>query len=76
MTVWPATVNVPLRVDALVDGATENATLPLPLPEDPDVTVIHEALLCAVQLQPAGVVTADDPVPPLPATEALVGLTA
>jgi hypothetical protein len=72
--VWPAMVSVPLRCDELVDAATTNATLPFPLPVDPDVTVIHETLLRAVQLQPADVVTADDPVPPLPTTEAVVGL--
>ena len=76
VSVRPATVNVPLRCEELVDAATENATLPFPLPLDPDVTVIHEALLCAVQLQPAAVVTADDPEPPAPTTESVVGVTA
>ena len=33
------------------------STVPLPLPLAPDVTVIHETLLVAVQAQPAGAVT-------------------
>jgi hypothetical protein len=36
---------------------TLNVTVPLPLPDAPDVTVIHESLLTAVQVQPAPAVT-------------------
>jgi hypothetical protein len=72
--VRPAIVRVPLRWDELVDAATENETFPFPLPVDPDVTVIHETLLWAPQLQPAAVVIAEDPVPPVPATESVVGV--
>lgn len=72
--VRPAIDKVPLRCDELVDGATVNATLPFPLPLDPDVIVIHAALLCAVQLQPAALVTADDPVPPAATTDWVVGV--
>ena len=57
VTVWPATVSVPVRGDVAVLAAMENATPPLPLPLAPDVMVIQEALLVAVQLQPAGAVT-------------------
>ena len=39
-------------------AATASATVPLPLPLAPLVTVIHEAVLDAVQAQPAGLVTA------------------
>jgi hypothetical protein len=56
--VWPATVSVPVRDEVDVLAATVNATVPLPLPEAPLVTVIHAALLVAVQAQPLVVVTA------------------
>jgi hypothetical protein len=39
-------------------------TVPLPDPLDPEVTVIHAALLEAVQLHPLVVVTLTLPVPP------------
>jgi hypothetical protein len=64
--VWPATVSVPERAPPSVD-AVVNRTVPLPLPLAPDVTVIHETLLVAVQPQPAGDVTSVLPVPPLDA---------
>ena len=48
-----------------VFAATRNATAALPLPEAPDVTVIQDALLIAVQLQPAALDTViGEPVPP------------
>jgi len=57
VTVWPAMVSVPVRGDVAVLAAMENATAPFPLPLAPDVMASQEALLVAVQLQPAGVVT-------------------
>jgi hypothetical protein len=51
-------VIVPVRDEIEVLAATVNATVPLPLPEAPLVTVIHAALLVAVQAQPLVVVTA------------------
>ena len=57
VTVWPAMVSVPVRGDVPVFAAIENATAPLPLPLAPEVIVSQEALLVAVQLQPAAVVT-------------------
>ena len=55
--VWPAIVTVPVRelVDAL--AATVTCTVPLPLPEVPELTVIHEALLVAVHAQAVVAVT-------------------
>ena len=41
-----------------------NATLPLPLPLAPLVTVNHDVLLTPVHAHPVGAVTAVDPVPP------------
>jgi hypothetical protein len=55
---------VPERPPPLLP-ATLNATAPFPLPELPDVTVIHDALLIAVQLQPAALDTViGEPAPP------------
>ena len=48
--------------------------MPLPEPLAPDVIVMNELLLAAVQLQPACVVTVTLPVPPAAAKLALVGL--
>jgi hypothetical protein len=47
--------------------------VPPPVPLLPPVTLIHEALLVAVQLQPAGAVTCTLPDPPPDATERLTG---
>ncbi len=57
VTVWPAMVSVPVRGEVAVFASIEKATVPLPLPVTPDVMVIQEALLVAVQLQPVAVVT-------------------
>ena len=48
--------------------------MPLPEPLAPEVIVMNELLLAAVQLQPACVVTVTLPVPPAAAKLALVGL--
>jgi hypothetical protein len=52
----PAIVSEPERVTGSVFAATEKLTVPGPGPL-PDVTEIHEALLTALQLQPAPVFT-------------------
>ena len=39
VNVWPPAVIVAVRAEALVLAATENATVPLPLPLLPEVTV-------------------------------------
>jgi hypothetical protein len=61
------TVMVPVRVAPLLE-ATENCTVPLPLPEAPLVIVTHGADVAAVQLQPDAAVTARDAfvAPPAP----------
>ena len=61
--VWPPMVSVALR-PAPVLAATENATVPLPVPLAPDVIVIHGALLVAVHAHPLVAVTVTEPVPP------------
>jgi hypothetical protein len=55
--VLPAIVSVPVRGDVDVFTAMSKATAPLPLPLAPAVMVNQLALLVALQLQPAEVVT-------------------
>jgi hypothetical protein len=59
----PATVIVPVRVDPVVFAAMVNATEPGPVEFAPLVMVSQDALLVAVQAQPAGVVTLTLPLP-------------
>jgi hypothetical protein len=70
--VWPATVAVPVRALALELAATLSVTAPSPLPEA-GLTVIHDALLVAVQAQPPGAVTATLEVPASASTDSVVG---
>lgn len=58
-------VPVPVRVNVPVLADTEYSTRPYPMPLLPELTVIHGALLTAVQLQPGNAVTSTRPVPPL-----------
>ena len=76
VNVWPPAVIVAVRAEALVLAATENATVPLPLPLLPEVTVTQAAELVAVHAQPDEEVTVKLPVPPLAATDWLVGAIA
>ncbi len=69
VNVCPAIVNVPVRALPLCE-ATVNPTDPLPVPVAPDVTVIHDAALVAVHVQPAAVeTTTGDPAPPAAAND-------
>jgi hypothetical protein len=63
--VWPAIVSVPLRGVVSGFAAALNATVPLPLPVAPIVTVSQDVLLIPVHEQPDGAVTVVDAVPPL-----------
>jgi len=72
--VCPAAVIVPEREEFEVFAATENPTVPLPLPEVPEVTVIQLALLVAAQLQPLWVFTFVEPLPPEAGKLWLVGV--
>jgi hypothetical protein len=67
---------VPVRDEVDVLAATVNPTLPLPLPDAPLVTVIHAALLVAVQAQPLVVVTATVELSPAAGEFQLVGAMA
>jgi hypothetical protein len=67
--VCPAIVSVPVRAVVFGFAAALNATVPLPLPLAPLVTVSHDVLLLTpVHAHPAGAVTAVDPVPPAAVT--------
>jgi hypothetical protein len=63
VTVWPATVTVPVRGAAAIFGVTENCARPPPARLLPAVIAIHPALLIAVQEHPAAVLTVMVPVP-------------
>jgi hypothetical protein len=74
VNVCPPIVSVPLRELALVFAAALNATVPVPVPLAPLVTVSQDALLLTpVQSHPVAVVTVVDPVPPAAVTDWLVG---
>jgi hypothetical protein len=53
-----------VRPVVLVLAAALNATVPVPVPLAPDVTVSHDALLLAVHPQPLVAVMVTEPVPP------------
>ena len=75
VTVLPAIVTVPERDAVAVLPATESDTVPLPAPDAPEVTVIQDALLDAVQLQPVVPVTVTVNGPPDEVAEVDVGDT-
>ncbi|HET7218195.1 MAG TPA: hypothetical protein VFJ02_09100 [Vicinamibacterales bacterium] len=72
VSVRPAMVSVPERLDEVLFAATLNEAVPLPLP-DPLPTVIHETLLVVDQVQPLAVVTAAEAEPAVAATVIDVG---
>ena len=72
VNVCPAIVTVPLR-DPLAFADTTYATLPLPVPDPPELTEIHAALLSARHAQPLVVVTVTVPELPPVGALALVG---
>jgi hypothetical protein len=75
VTVWFATVSVPVRAAAVFTAALID-TVPFPLPLAPAVIDNHDTLLVAVHAQPAVAVTVTGLVAPPPATaERVVGLT-
>jgi len=60
-------VSTPVR-KAPEFAAALNPTVPLPLPEAPDVTVSHGTLLLAVHVHPVAVITPTEPVAPAAGT--------
>jgi len=75
VTVRPATVIEPLRLDVVVFAATAYDTVPLPVPAFPLVTVIQLAPVADVHGQPAPDVTVTAPVPPAAPIEADDGVS-
>jgi hypothetical protein len=73
--VRPATVADVDRDEVPVCAATVNLTVPLPVPDAPDVILSHELCSEADQLQPVEVVTAKEAEPPARATDCDVGDT-
>jgi hypothetical protein len=70
---WFAIVSVVVR-ELPVFAATENATVPFPVPLAPEVIVSHASALDAVQAHPAAIVTAVELLPAPAVSDALVGL--
>jgi hypothetical protein len=69
VNVFPAATIVPVRELVPVLAETANATVPLPVPDCPDVMLIHAALVVAVHAQlPVDAVTAIEPDAPVSAT--------
>jgi hypothetical protein len=66
-------VSVPARLLVAVLAEKENPTVPLPDPEDPDVSVIHEVLLTAPHAHPAAAVTVLLPEPAAALADWLAG---
>src|SRR5205814_1627441 len=74
VTVWPATVRVPLRELQVVLAVAAQETLALPLPLAGEQVRQVPALLLAFDAEPGSAVTVTLPLPPAAATEgALVG---
>ena len=75
VNVWPAIVSEPIRGAPLLLSGAVKPTEPLPVPVAPDVMVIHDTLLRAVQEQCAAVVTVTGlPDPPAAGMAPLVGV--
>src|SRR5215470_17819011 len=70
----PAISNVPVRT-APPFGDAVNSTVPLAVPNAPDVIVIHETLLAADHAHPAVATTLIVPLPPVYSTNACCGDT-
>ena len=73
MKIWPPIVAVPVRALPVVFVVTPRVTVPVPVPDGPDVTLSHGTLLAAVQLQPAVVRTRTFEVEVAPPVETLNG---
>jgi hypothetical protein len=73
VNVAPAIVRVPVRLVEPALAATVNVTVPEPVPAAPVLTVIHAALLTAVQVHPVPAVTVLLPLPPAATIDCDVG---
>jgi len=75
VTVWPATVNVPVRAVPVVLAAMLNVTEPMPDPLAPAVTVIHDVVVVAVHEQDVPAVTLSVRLVAVASTVKLTGVT-
>ena len=75
VTVWPATVNVPVRAAPVVLAATLNVTEPMPDPLAPAVTVIQAVVVVAVQEQAVPAMTLTVRLLAIASTAKLRGVT-
>lgn len=73
VNVDPAIVSVPVRLVVPALAATAKVTVPAPTPAAPVLTVIQEALLTAVHVQPVPALTVVLPLPPAAASVWLTG---
>ena len=73
MNEWPAIAIVPERAEPTL-GSIRKSTLPFPLPPDPEVNEIHDAVLLAVHAHPLCAETTMEPVPPNAEKDAPDGL--
>ena len=76
LKLFPAMVTVAVRGDVAVFALTVRLTVPLPDPEAPEATTIHETGLAAVQLHPVPTVTLTPTVSPAATAFLLLGLMA
>src|SRR5436189_239201 len=76
VNVYPATISAPDRGPGESFAPADQATIPLPDPLAPEVTVTHEAVLDADHGHPADVATLIVPVPPPAGAVALCGVIA
>jgi hypothetical protein len=73
VNVWPEIVRVPLRALVVLFAATDQVTVPAPVPLAGVNVSQAVALLDGVQLQPVLAVTFKAPMPPEETTDALAG---
>jgi hypothetical protein len=71
----PPIAMVPVLADPAGFASTRYVTVPLPEPDAPVRTVIHETLDTAVQLQPPGIATSTLPLAPAAATFCVAGVS-
>jgi hypothetical protein len=75
VTAWAAMVKVPERAAPVALVATPTLTVPLPVPDVPEVIVIHGALLDAVHAHALAADTMNVKLPPAVGADWLVGTT-
>lgn len=75
VAVWPFTVIVADRLLVRAFAAALRTTVPAPAPPAPEVIVSHDALLVALHVQLAAVLTARFSIPPAGGTDWVVGVT-